>query len=300
LKKLITAILIAIAPFIVNAQNKDEVNIKIVPVSEHISMLVGQGGNIAILTGEDGTIMIDDQFARLSEKIMASIKTVSDKPVKFLVNTHFHGDHTGGNANFQEHGALILAHDNVRKRLAADEKNIDGKGLPIITFNSDVTLHLNNNDILITHVHNAHTDSDALVYFPTSNVLHTGDTFFNGAFPYIDLKSGGSIDGDIAAAEMGLKLINKQTKIIPGHGDLATYEDYKKYLAMLKGLRENVQKAIDSGKDKDAIIKDESLTSAFYSDEEVKDGFINGPKIRETIYKSLSEPKSEYETESRK
>ena len=300
MKKLITAILIAIAPFIVNAQDKEEVNIKIVPVSEHISMLVGQGGNIAILTGEDGTIMIDDQFARLSEKIMASIKTVSDKPVKFLVNTHFHGDHTGGNANFQEQGALILAHDNVRKRLAADEKNTDGKGLPIITFNSDVTLHLNNNDILITHVHNAHTDSDALVYFPTSNVLHTGDTFFNGAFPYIDLKSGGSIDGDIAAAEMGLKLINKQTKIIPGHGDLATYEDYLKYLNMLKSLRENVQKAIDSGKDKDAITKDESLTSAFYSDEEVKDGFINGPKIRETIYKSLSEPKSEDETESRK
>lgn len=300
MKKIITSILITIAPFIGNAQDKEEVNIKIVPVSENISMLVGQGGNIGILTGEDGTIMIDDQFARLSEKIMASIKTLSDKPVKYLVNTHFHGDHTGGNANFQEQGALILAHDNVRKRLASDEKNTDGKGLPIITFNRDVTLHLNNNDILITHVHNAHTDSDALVYFPTSNVLHTGDTFFNGAFPYIDLKSGGSIDGDIAAAEMGLKLINKQTKIIPGHGDLATYEDYSKYLNMLKSLRENVQKAIDSGKDKDAIIKDESLTSTFYSDEEVKDGFINGPKIRETIYKSLSEPKSEDETESRK
>ncbi len=149
MKKILSTIIIAITSFAGIAQDKQEVNIKIIPVSENISMLVGQGGNIAVLTGEDGTIMIDDQFARLSEKIMASIKTLSDKPVKYLVNTHFHGDHTGGNANFQEQGALILAHDNVRKRLAADEKNKDGKGLPIITFDSDVSLHLNNNDILI-------------------------------------------------------------------------------------------------------------------------------------------------------
>ena len=182
MKKIISTLLIAVMSSVGIAQNKQEVNIKIIPVSENISMLVGQGGNIAVLTGEDGTIMIDDQFARLSEKIMESIKTLSDKPVKYLVNTHFHGDHTGGNTNFQEQGALILAHDNVRKRLAADEKNKDGKGLPIITFNSDVSLHLNNNDILITHVHNAHTDGDAMVYFPTANVLHTGDTFFNGCF----------------------------------------------------------------------------------------------------------------------
>lgn len=300
MKKIYASILIFIISFAGIAQDKEEVTIKIIPVSENISMLVGQGGNIGILTGEDGTIMIDDQFARLSEKIIASIKTLSDKPVKFLVNTHFHGDHTGGNANFQKQGALIVAHDNVRKRLATDEKDSDGKGLPIITFDSDVTLHLNNNDILITHVHNAHTDSDAMVYFTTENVLHTGDTFFNGAFPYIDLKSGGSIAGDIEAAEKGLMIINKQTKIIPGHGDLATYEDYTSYLALLKGLKENVQKAINSGKDKDTIIKDESLTSEFYTDEEVKNGFINGPKIRETIYLSLTQRNNEVETKSGK
>ncbi len=131
-------------------------------------------------------------------------------------------------------------------------------------------------------------------------MLHTGDTFFNGSFPYIDLKSGGSIDGDIEAAEMGLRLINKNTKIIPGHGELASYEDYNNYLTMLKGLKANIQKAIDSGKDKEAIIKDESLSSDFYTDEEVKDGFINGPKIRETIYTSLTQPNTEVETESGK
>lgn len=269
-------------------QDPQEVNIQVVPVSENISMLVGQGGNIGVLTGDDGVIMIDDQFARLSEKIMATIKTLSDQPVKFLVNTHFHGDHTGGNANFQEKGAIIVAHDNVRKRLKDEEKNPQENGLPIVTFSGDVTLHVNNNDVLITPVHNAHTDGDALIYFSTANVLHTGDTFFNGNFPYIDLKSGGSVNGLIAAAEKGLLIINKDTNIIPGHGELASFQDYNNYLSMLKGIRENVQAAIEEGKSKEQIIADESLTGGFYKDAAVEKSFINGPKIRETFYTSLT------------
>lgn len=269
-------------------QDPQEVNIQVIPVSENISMLMGQGGNIGILTGDDGVIMIDDQFAKLSDKIMASIKTLSYKPVKFLINTHFHGDHTGGNANFQEKGAIIVAHDNVRKRLKDEEKNPQENGLPIVTFSGDVTLHVNNNDVLITPVHNAHTDGDALIYFSKANVLHTGDTFFNGNFPYIDLKSGGSVNGLIAAAEKGLLVINKNTRIIPGHGEIASFQDYNNYLSMLKGIRENVQAAIEEGMSKEQIIADESLTGEFYKDAVVEKSFINGPSIRETFYTSLT------------
>ena len=264
-------------------QDMENVTIETIPVSENISMLKGRGGNIAILTGEDGTIMIDDQFAALSPKIMKAIKKLSDKPVRFLVNTHFHGDHTGGNSNFQKEGALIMAHKNVRKRLADEGEN----GLPIITFNDKAQLFLNNNDIMLVHVHNAHTDGDILIYFPQDNVLHTGDTFFNGNFPFIDLQSGGSAKGLIEATELGLSLINENTKIIPGHGNLASFTDYENYLKMLQDIQKNVLSAIDSGKTREEVSSNQKLTQDFYSDEEAKDAFINGPKIRETFYDSL-------------
>lgn len=265
-------------------RNLSEAKIEIIPLSDGIFMLTGAGGNIGLSVGADGVFMIDDQFAELSPKIEAAIRTVSDKPIRFLVNTHFHGDHTGGNANFKEAGATIVAHKNVRKRLMDDQKD----GLPIVTFNDQVTLHLNGNDILALHVDNAHTDSDALVYFPQANVLHTGDTFFKDAFPYIDLKSGGSITGDIAAGKVGLMLINTSTKVIPGHGELATYHDYKNYVDMLEHISANVQKAIDDGKSKSEITAMESLTDAYYSDAETKEAFINGPAMRKTVYDSLT------------
>ncbi len=265
-------------------QNMDDVKIEITPVNGNVYMVQGAGGNIGVLTGEDGVFMIDDQFAALSSRILDKVKTLSDKPVKFLVNTHHHGDHTGGNANLSNQGALIFAHENVRKRLKNDTVIND---LPVVTFDENISLHLNNNDIMVVHVHNAHTDGDALIYFPQSNVLHTGDTFFNGRFPYIDLESGGSVDGDIEATETGLSFINESTKIIPGHGNIGSYEDYRAYLNMLKGIRKNVQKAIDEGKSESEIVDNESLTSEFYSDEEMKESFISGPKIRKTFYDSL-------------
>ncbi|RMB56523.1 MBL fold metallo-hydrolase [Dokdonia sinensis] len=268
----------------------DNVQIKVEPVGDDIYMLVGAGGNIGISVGEDGVFMIDDQFAPLSDKIMAAIKTVSDKPVKFLVNTHFHGDHSGGNANFEAAGAMIVAHDNVRKRLAENEKTADA-GLPVITFSEDATFYMNGNDIFITHVHEAHTDGDALIYFAQSNVLHTGDTFFNGRFPYIDLARGGSITGDIAAAAKGLMLINDETKIIPGHGPMGTKEDYKKYNTMLKTVAGNISDAIQAGKTEDQVVADGSLTNDFFTDEETKDDFISGEKFRRTIYQSLIKEK---------
>ncbi len=264
----------------------DAVQIKMDQVADQVYMLTGAGGNIAISIGDDGVFMVDDQFAPLSAKIKKAIATVTDREVSFLVNTHFHGDHTGGNANFAATGAIIVAHDNVRKRLAEDPSK---EGLPVITFSDDTTFYMNSNDIFITHVHNAHTDGDALVYFAQSNVLHTGDTFFNGRFPYIDVNRGGSIDGDIAAAQKGLMLINDNTVIIPGHGPKGTKTDYKNYLTMLKTIRANVQQAIDQGKTETEIAAMPSLTNAFFTDAQVAKDFISGPKMRIAVYKSLQQ-----------
>lgn len=266
-------------------QDFDDVEIEIAPVNNNVYMLTGAGGNIGVLTGEDGVFMIDDQFAPLSEKILDKLKRISDQPVRFLVNTHHHGDHVGGNAKFQEEGTLIFAHENVRKRLKKGTENTSG--LPVVTFNQSINLHINGNDVVVVHVHNAHTDGDALIYFPQSNVLHTGDTFFNGRFPYIDLESGGTVKGDIEAARTGLSLINKDTRIIPGHGNIASYADYEQYMKMLEAIRDNVSKAISEGKSEEDIVGDESLTSQFYSDEEMKGSFISGPKIRKTFYDDL-------------
>ena len=268
-------------------QNMEEVEIKIIPVNENVYMLKGAGGNIGVLIGNDGIFMIDDQFPALSDKIKTKLKTLSDHPVKYLVNSHHHGDHTGGNSNFQEDGTLIFAHENVRKRLKADTNKTSG--LPIVTFNDKINLHINGNDIVVTHVHNAHTDGDALIYFPQSNVLHTGDTFFNGMFPYIDLKSGGSINGDIEAAKTGLSMINNKTKIIPGHGEISNYETYKSYLEMLETIRNNVKNAISEGASESEIVENESLTSEFYSDKQAENFFIGGRKIRSTVFNSLKE-----------
>jgi cyclase len=264
-------------------QDMKDVQIKETSLSKNIYMLEGKGGNIGILIGEDGVFMIDDQFATISPKILEKIRTLSDQPVKYLVNTHHHGDHTGGNENFQKEGALILAHANVRNRL----KKNNTTGLPVITFNDEMNLYLNENNILVTHVHNAHTDGDALIYFPQDNVLHTGDTFFNGMFPYIDLESGGSVDGYISAVKTGLSLINENTRIIPGHGPLASYNDYQAFLEMLEKIRSNIEKAIAENKTEEEVAADETITREFYTDAETKDAFINGPKIRSKFYRGL-------------
>ena len=261
----------------------DKVEIKVEKVTENMFMLVGAGGNIGISTGDDGVFMVDDQFAPLSEKIQAAIATISDKPVKFLMNTHFHGDHSGGNANFEAKGAMIVAQENVRKRLAESSKD----GLPVITFSDDATFYMNGNDIFLTHVHHAHTDGDALVYFTQSNVLHTGDTFFNGRFPYIDIRRGGSLEGDIAAAKKGLLISNDDTKIIPGHGTLATKTDYQNYHDMLVGIQKNVSEAIQNNKTEDEVAAMESLTSQWITDAEAEGQFIDGPKMRRTAYQSI-------------
>ncbi len=271
------------------AQRFDTVKIKTTKLTEHTYMLEGAGGNIGVSVGDDGVFVIDDQFAPLSEKILTAIKTLSDKPLKFLVNTHYHGDHSGGNQNMTNAGATIIAHDNVKKRLEAKQRDGSLKpkeALPIITFNDKLNITINGESVAVFHVSNAHTDGDALLYFTESNVLHTGDTYFNGRYPYIDLNSGGSVKGYIEAVKKGLMLIDEDTKIIPGHGKLSNKEAYKDFLKMLETLRTNIQKAIDEGKTEDDVKADKSLTKT-YDDLDFGSGFISSEKIRLTFYKSL-------------
>jgi len=275
--------------FSVYAQRFDKVEIKTTQLTDKVYMLQGAGGNIGLSVGGQDVFIIDDQFAPLSNKILNAVKNISDKPLTFLVNTHFHGDHTGGNENMANAGATIIAHVNVKKPLEGEQR--DGRykpkqALPVITFNDKLNITINDEKIVVFHVSNAHTDGDVILYFTESNVLHTGDTYFNGRYPYIDLNSGGSINGYIEAVKRAMILINKDTKIIPGHGKLSYIKEYTSFLKMLETLRNNIQNAIDSGKSEEEIKTDSSLTKV-YDDLGYGTGFISSERIRLTIYRSL-------------
>ena len=270
------------------AQNNQEVIIETQQLSDNVYMLTGQGGNIGVCVGEQGVFMIDDQFARLTPKILEAVKALSDKPIQFLINTHYHGDHTGGNENIAEQGAKIIAHDNVYKRLSESTPATPKEALPVISFNDKLQLHINGEDVLVFHVENAHTDGDALLYFTQSNVLHTGDTFFSELYPYIDLDSGGSINGYIEAVKKTLILIDDDTKIIPGHGKLSNKVKYQFFLSMLEDLKTKVLAEIESGKTEEDVAANTAITKT-YDDLGYSWAFINSERIRRTLYKSLKQ-----------
>ena len=271
-------------------QDKDVI-IEAIKVNENVFMLKGQGGNIGVFIGDDGVFIIDDQFAHLSAKIESKIKELSDKPITFLVNTHHHGDHTGGNENMANLGATIISHDNVRNRLSRNQTSqgnlLPKKALPVITFNDKLNLYFNGEQVLVFHAENAHTDGDVLLYFTESNVLHTGDNYFQGRYPYIDLESGGSVMGYIEAVNRALIVIDDDTKIIPGHGDISNKKEYLNFLKMLESLKNSVVKEIENGKTEEQVATNEDLTKT-YDDLGYSWGFINSEKIRRTFFKSLS------------
>ena len=271
-----------------------KVEIKTHKVTDNIYMLEGSGGNIGVCIGEDGVLIIDDQYAPLSEKIQAAISQLSKDKVGYVFNTHWHGDHTGGNENFGKQGALIIAHANVRKRLSTDQvmkafsRTVPAApkaAWPVFTFTEDMSLHLNGEDIIIHHVHNAHTDGDAIVYFATSNVMHLGDTFFNGRFPYIDLGSGGTVQGMIDSANKAIFLADDNTKIIPGHGAMASKNDLISYRNVILTVRDRIQQAIDEGKTIEEI-KAAKLSAEY--DEAYGSGFINPERFADIIFTDLS------------
>lgn len=295
-----TVFLFVFSILAIHAQNK-EVIITVDTLSPQVFMLTGQGGNIGIYVGTDHVFMIDDQFDRLSEKIKASITQLSDKPIAFLFNTHMHGDHTGGNASFNGPQTTIVAHDNVRSRvMEREQKNLDEAKisesfyenmLPEVTFSDNITFYDGNETILGFHVHEAHTDGDALVYFMHNNVLHMGDTYFAGRYPYIDLNSGGSVEGLLKTQKKAHMLINDKTIIIPGHGRPSNKKELADYIAMLEDIRERVQKAIEAGASLEEVKANTAITATY--DATHGGGFISAEAIRATFYNSLSQKTTE-------
>lgn len=266
-------------------------NIQITKVNKDVYILKGKGGNIGLSIGDDGIFMIDDQFAEASDEILESIAKLSKKPIQFLINTHFHGDHTGGNANIAKTGAVIVSHENVRTRLENLRQNeskgkIDKKTLPMITFKEDMTFHYNGEDIYAFHIHNSHTDGDVLVYFTNSNVLHTGDTYLNAAYPYLDLENGGSLKGYMDGLNKIMMVANEDTQIIPGHGDVATVKDVIKMADMLAILEKKVTQQYYQKKTEDEVARMTNLT-AEYDEQGYGKGFINNEKILRAIYKEV-------------
>ncbi|HEV2818037.1 MAG TPA: MBL fold metallo-hydrolase [Allosphingosinicella sp.] len=267
----------------------DQVRVRVERVAPGVAVLFGRGGNIGLSFGPDGNVLIDDQYAPLTERILAAIRAIDPDPIRFVINTHWHGDHTGGNENVGRTGAVIVAHDNVRRRMSMEQVVRGDRvaaspsgALPVVTFREGVTFHLNGDDIRVVHIEHAHTDGDALVYWTRANVLHMGDTFFNGMLPFIDLDSGGSIDGAIVAVEAGLALANDGTIIIPGHGPVARRADLVRYRDMLVTLRDRVGQGIAAGRTLDQI-KAERHADGYGP----PDGFISPDALIETIYRSL-------------
>ncbi|HKE45678.1 MAG TPA: MBL fold metallo-hydrolase [Steroidobacteraceae bacterium] len=293
-----TLAVLALLAATAEAQQQDfsKVEIKTQQVAGNVYMLTGAGGNIGALVGDDGILIIDDQFAPLSPKIHEALAKLSPKPVKFLVNTHYHGDHTGGNEIFGREGSIIVAQENVRKRLSErqvielfkmDNPPAPKEALPVITFTEDVGLHLDGEDLRVFHVPNAHTDGDSLIYFSKANVLHAGDTLFNGFYPFIDVGGGGSINGMIGSADKVLGMINDDTKIIPGHGPLATPKDLKAFRDMLATVRDNVAKLVKEGKSADEVVAAQPAKDV---DAVWGKGFLKAEQFVRIVYSDLSRP----------
>jgi cyclase len=287
---LIAFMLFTAAQALGQGQDFSKVEIKVQKVTGTVYMLEGAGGNIGASVGEDGIVIVDDEFLPLAEKIEAALKGITDKPVKVVLNTHWHGDHTGGNPHFGEK-APIVAQENVRKRLAAGGKTRFGavkpaekSALPIITFEENVSVHLNGEDIRAIHFPHGHTDGDSVIFFTQSNVVHMGDDFFNGGvFPFIDIESGGSVQGMIAGGEKVLAEVPDDVKIIPGHGPLGTKEDLRKFITVLKETSAAVDAGIKKGKTLDQL-KQEKVLAKWDS---WGQGFIKTDVFIEILYDSL-------------
>ncbi len=275
-------------------QDFSKVEIETIEVASSVHMLVGSGGNIGVSTGSDGILVIDDQYAPLTEKILAAIKAISDRPVDFVVNTHWHGDHTGGNENMGKAGAVIVAHRNVRARMSTEQFSSffnrttppsPPGALPVVTFTEDVSFHFNGDELHVFHVEPAHTDGDSVVHWRSTNVFHMGDLFFNGGYPYIDLGSGGSADGIIAAANRVLELANDESKIIPGHGELSNKKELTAYRDMMVEVRSRISEHVTAGKSLEQVLAAKPTQDL---DAQWGTGFIKGNQITEFVYRSLS------------
>jgi cyclase len=254
-----------------SAQNPDSVQIQTEKLTGGTYVLRGRGGNIGLAVGPDAVFVVDDQFAPLTPKVLAAIAAITDRPVRFVLNTHWHFDHTGGNENMGKAGALIIAHDNVRRRMSTrqfiefikrEEPAAVPGALPVVTFNDAVTFHINGDEVSVSHLPHAHTDGDAVVYFRRANVVHMGDVYVTPGYPLVDLSSGGSLSGVIRGVERVLALIDDDTKVIPGHGQTRDKAALRSYRDMLATIRDRVRAQVAAGRTLEQILASK-LTADF-------------------------------------
>lgn len=293
MKAQLAAVLVLAAAPALAQQDFSKVEVKAEKVAEGVYMLTGAGGNMGLSVGGSGTLLIDAQYAALSEKILAAVRAITPDPVRLVVNTHWHGDHVDGNENMGRAGALLVAHENVRRRMGTEQTmaafgrkippSPEG-ALPVVTFTDAVTFHWNGDEIRVYHVPPAHTDGDSVVHFVEADVVHMGDLFFNGGYPFIDTSSGGKVDGVIAAAERVLAAIGDRTRIIPGHGPLATKADLQAYRDGLKTLRDRIARLKAEGKS-----RDEAIAAKPTADHDARwgTGFMKGDRFTGIVYDSL-------------
>jgi cyclase len=288
------------APAAAQQPDLSTVEVRVERVAPGVAVLFGAGGNIGLSYGADGNVLIDDQYAPLTDRILAAVERVSPGPVRFVVNTHWHLDHTGGNENLGTRGAVIVAHDNVRERMSTEQfmarfnatlPASPKAALPVVTFAEGVTLHLNGDTMHIVHVANAHTDGDALVHWREANVIHMGDLYFKDfSFPFIDEGSGGTFQGLIAAVERALALTNEQTVVIPGHGPIATSADLAAWHDMLVYVRDHVGAAIEAGRTLEDIQAERPLARWG-----MEQGFIKPDEFLELVHRHLAEPQHSHD-----
>ncbi len=299
LPAILLGLLLAV-PAVAQDTDWDAVEITSEDLGNGIHVLFGQGGNIGVSTGPDGTLLVDDQYAPLTDKILAAVSDITDQPVRFVVNTHWHGDHTGGNENLGKAGAVVVAHENVRRRMNPEEfQNLVGRSeqaapeaLPVVTFDDGVTLNWNGLRIEADHQPHAHTDGDSVIYFEGANVVHMGDLFFHGSFPFVDLNSGGSIDGVIAAAESVAARTDENTQIIPGHGQVTDRATLMAYAEALRGARGRIADRIAAGQSEEVVVADYAdviaglgTTIGWAPD---TTGFVNAERFVGFVYRSLA------------
>jgi len=277
-----------------NPPDASQVQVKVVPVAAGVYMLEGMGGNIGLSVGTDDAFIIDDQYAPMTPRIKAAIATVTAKPVRFVVNTHWHGDHTGGNEAMAGSGAIVFAHENVRRRMSSEQfmaafnSRIPASprgALPVVTFSDTISFYINDDTVRTFHVANAHTDGDAIMFFRKANVAHMGDTFFNGMYPFIDVSTGGSVAGMIAAANRALEMSNAGTRFIPGHGPVATRADLVRYRDMLVTVRRRVQPLVVQGRTLRQVLAAKPLADL---DAQWGNGFMKPEQFLSIVYESLS------------